>query len=109
MLPTKSVPWSPSAIARAFGTLSANTPIENPGGSFILSSGSFCALTVAVHASRARRAQRVSHLIRAMCKARNCRIFLHLVSSHVADRFKLLILIGLAGLFMLAGMRRARG
>src|SRR6185369_8822897 len=39
MLPTNSVPLSPSTIARAFGTLSAKTPISKPGGNFILSSG----------------------------------------------------------------------
>src|SRR5215813_3429853 len=43
MLPTNSVPLSPSTIARALGTLSANTEIAKPGGSLIFSRGSFCA------------------------------------------------------------------
>src|SRR6476469_9714504 len=47
MLPTNSVPLSPSTIARAFGTLSAKTPISKPGGNFILWSGNAGAATAA--------------------------------------------------------------
>ena len=51
------------AMARAFGTLSANTLIANPGGNLIFSSGSFCAVTEVLSASAASSAQRRSHLI----------------------------------------------
>src|SRR4051794_37502550 len=43
MLPTNTVPLSPRTIARAFGTSSAKTLIENPDGNLILSSGSAAA------------------------------------------------------------------
>src|SRR5471030_2430200 len=39
MVPTKSVPLSPRAMERAFGTLSAKTVISNPGGSLMRSKG----------------------------------------------------------------------
>src|SRR3954468_3420593 len=60
MLPTKSVPLAPTVIARAFGTLSANTLISNPGGNLILSSGSFCAAAPPVTRS-SDNAQKLSH------------------------------------------------
>jgi len=54
---------SPCAIARALGTLSANTLISNPGGKLIFSIGSLFPTAVVLMASAVRNTQRRRHSV----------------------------------------------
>ena len=64
-VPTKSVPFSPSAMERASSTPCAKIVISNPGGSFTRSSGSFdwAIASAATDATRNERAMAIVFMV----------------------------------------------